>query len=340
MRKIIVVILVLIIIFFLGVNEIILDYFFTPLLDDEITFSVGAIIGLCALIILIVFGIIHYKEKLSSIFADVSYKELYEQQIQCQTNSTVTKELQTTQQKSINPFQDIVGRKFNLKKIISQYFPSYSDYALVQFGSFDQISPPPRDNDFLVMLIGVPSSIEKRRLSLGEIPRPSSPKVDLEFCDYVSALSYLTVGDPLYHNIASNCKYLYGPEYLVSLFQRIAFHVEIPKNDLVKHLNNKLQYEISLWNSIPKKAPPFIYVLRTYWFMTTKAQLEIISHIDLEYFQHNAIIEYCEPKKLPSYIENNAKRDIFMEIVDLYKGSEEKINVKRVKRIREIYLKE
>lgn len=134
---------------------------------------------------------------------------------------------------------------FNPYKIIKKYFRSYSSYVILKYGSsVRNNTDETNDIDYIVLLIGTPTTKEQQILHTGNVPVYSKTKtlnIDIVFRDYYSFLCGVVAGMPYENSVLQWSNIIYGHKGYYRWLKAIAKNILIDRDYVIKLLNQRIE---------------------------------------------------------------------------------------------------
>lgn len=264
-------------------------------------------------------------------------------------NKSIPEVVSKTKQKGLynkNNLVDILQIESRIKK----YFPEYSDYLFIQYGSsVDSKNSSPNDYDFIVLLLGHPENNVKHVHSRGNYPRNDlgikATNVDLVFRDYLSFLFAACAGMPYENSVIVNSELLNGHRGYYQWLKNITMNIMIDRDFLIRRFYDKINSEKEVYINAKKYNSENKYdiVRAGYYYVTSLLQLKKIETFDKVIMQQDVV---KLSKVIPlgcEYFKDKDIQDKYLELVNLLKRNEsnyEEIDISFIDKLIDIAIKE
>ncbi|KIL07556.1 hypothetical protein SR42_00445 [Clostridium botulinum] len=261
-----------------------------------------------------------------------------------------------TKKKGILHSNDDLVNVLEINKTISDYFPEYNDFLLIQYGSSaDPNEANPNDYDFIVLLLGHPKEDTKSVHNNGTYPSEEikniEEDVDIVFRDYLSFLFAACAGMPYENSVITKSKLLVGHEGYYMWLKNITMNIMIDSEFLLRRFEDKIiaerQAYINAKNKEIYEEKDIFYkeydVIRAgYYYVTSLLQREEIK-------KFKKVIMQDEVAKLSKviqlgegYFTDNEVKNNYVKLVNLLKRNDKNImdfDVKFIDQIIDIIIK-
>lgn len=207
----------------------------------------------------------------------------------------------------------------NVKKILKKYYPGYSDFIVVQYGSSVRSDVlQPNDYDFIVLLLGHSTGDKLHMFKVGTKPEkfvPDLKEVDVVFRDYSSFLFALVAGMPYENSVILHGKIIYGHKGYFLWLKRIARNILIDRDFLIRRFeHDKIPAEKKIWNNVKGTYNTYEIVRAAYYLVSSLLQLNRIRKLDVVLF-HKDVAELAFIENLKGDLSQAEHRETLEFII-------------------------
>ena len=219
----------------------------------------------------------------------------------------------------------------NINKTIKKYFPSYTQYIVLQYGSTlrDPLGEH-GDVDYIVLLIGTQSSKEKHILHEGVIPSIGSYNQyhDICFRDYISFIFGLISGLPYEHSVILWSKLRKGDLGKYTWLKHLANNIIIDRDFVLQLLHQKYQEELDSWKKYNEESDPYEIYRSGYYLASFLIQIIILKQMPKE-LRTKTVAQLAIASELADYIPDTKMRASYISLVYNLKRKTIPVSVKQ-----------
>lgn len=222
-------------------------------------------------------------------------------------------------------WREDLAKSLGIKETMSEHFPEYKDYLLIQYGS--SVSPDSRlhsDYDFIVLMLGFPENGNRYMHNKGttgeEANERNKNQIDIVYRDYLSFLFAASAGMPYENSVITDGKLIIGQEGYYQWILNITKNILFDRDFLIRRFNDKIAIEkqefLKCVNEHETYKHDKYYVIRSgYYYITSLLQLKRLKEFDKVIVQ-NQITELAKVRNFYEDIHSTEIREKYKQLVE------------------------
>ncbi|MEH7299527.1 hypothetical protein, partial [Neobacillus drentensis] len=218
-----------------------------------------------------------------------------------------------------------LSKVLNIKKLIKENYSEYNDFLIIQYGSsLKHQSQPANDYDFIVLLLGHPTTERKEIRSVGDNPEyqlEKKIKVDIVFRDYKSFLFAACSGMPYENSVIFNSKLVHGHIGYYEWLKRITKNILMDKDFLIRRYNDKLLLEKEVYEKA-KNYGEFYDLVRAGYFYVTSLLQDIHLKKMQKILAQKDVITLANINDIGEIINDEKQKEVYIRLIRYLKRLE------------------